>query len=280
MARNYYYLIAGLPELLMEEGKNVPPFRVVADEIRQELAPADFGIARAMTLPLDNQNLVNVLTRGGAEFDDRGNFSREELAKASVDLPEYMQVFLAAHKENRPLFPGLAPIDQLAWLFYEEMAESKNAFIREWFDFEISLRNVLVGINVRKGLGHIEALATDRDRPLALTVVGRGEAAEAVLRSAAPDFGLSATYPWVDKVLALSKGSLTDMEKGLDELRWGMLNELTMFTPFFHVETVAALVQKLLIAERWVKLEPAAGKARLDKLIGELMESFVMPEGF
>jgi hypothetical protein len=280
MARNYYYLVAGLPELLLEEGKHAVPFRVVAEEIRQEAAPDEFGFVRAMTLPIDNKNLVNTLTRGGADFDDRGNFTREELAKASVDLPEYMQVFIAAHKENRPLFPGLTPLDQLEWLFYEEMAESENAFVREWFEFEISLRNLLVGINVRKGLGHIEALATDRDRPAALTLVGRGEVAEAVLRSTAPDFGLSAAHPWVDRVLALGKSGLTEMERGIDELRWNMINELTMFTPFFHIETVAAFMLKLLIVERWMKLDAAAGKAKLDKLVGELMESFVMPEGF
>jgi hypothetical protein len=152
--------------------------------------------------------------------------------------------------------------------------------VREWFDFESGLRNVIVGINVRKGLGHIEAIATDRDRPIALTLVGRGEAAEAVLRSTAPDFGLSAAHPWVDRVIALGKGGLTDMEKGLDELRWEMINDMTMFIPFFRVETVAAFVLKLQIVERWMKLEPAAGKAKLDKLVGELMESFVMPEGF
>jgi hypothetical protein len=280
MARNYYYLIAGLPELLKDESKNAPSFRVVADEIRQEVAPSDFGFVRAMTLPIDNRNLVNILTRNGEEFDVRGNFSREELAKGSVDLPEYMQVFFAAHKENRQLFPGLTPLDQLTWLFYEEMAESKNAFAREWFDFEISLRNLIVGMNVRKGLGHIEALATERDRPLALTLVGRGEVAEAVLRSTAPDFGLSGAYPWVDRVIALGRGGLTDMERGIDDLRWDTLNDMMMFIPFFHAETVAAFVLKLLIVERWMKLEPAAGKARLDKLIGELMGSFVMPEGF
>jgi len=100
------------------------------------------------------------------------------------------------------------------------------------------------------------------------------------LRSSSPDFGLSGAFPWVDKVIALGRGGLTDMEKGIDDLRWEVLNDMTMFIPFFRVETVAAFVQKLLIVERWIKLEPAAGKARLDKLIDELMTSFVMPEGF
>jgi len=280
MARNYYYLIAGLPELLKDDSKNVVPFRVVADEIRQELTPADYGFVRAMTLPIDNRNLINVLTKGGDDFDPRGNFTKEELAKGTGDLPEYMQAFLAAHKENRQLFPGLTPLDQLTWLFYDEQAESQNTFVRDWFEFEINLRNLIVGINVRKGLGHIDALATDRDRPIALTLVGRGEVAEAVLRSSSPDFGLSGSHSWVDKVLSLSRGALTDMERGLDDLRWDMLNDMTMFIPFFHVETVAAFMQKLLIVERWMKLEPVAGKARLDKLINEMMSSFVMPEGF
>jgi hypothetical protein len=110
-------------------------------------------------------------------------------------------------------------------------------------------------------------------------VIGRNDVAEAVLKSSAPDFGLGQEYPWVDRIIALSRQGLTDMEKGLDDLYWDMLNEMTVYS-YFHVETIGAFVLKLQIVERWMKLSPAAGKARLDKLVEELMSSFVMPEGF
>jgi hypothetical protein len=170
-------------------------------------------------------------------------------------------------------------MDQLTWLFYDEMAKSKNKFVREWYEFDLNLRNVFTGLNIRKRLGHVEALATDREKPGAFTIIGRGDVAEAVLKSSAPDFGLAQEYPWVERVIALSRGGLTDMEKGLDDLAWEMLNELTVYS-YFHIETIGAFVLKLLIVDRWMKLSPAAGKARLDKLVEELMGSFKMPEGF
>ncbi|MDR3012677.1 MAG: DUF2764 domain-containing protein [Chitinispirillales bacterium] len=282
MARNYYYLVSSLPDLLIDDSKNVPAFRTVVGEVMDELSTEDREFVSAMMRPVDNRNLVNMLEQNSEEFDDRGNYSREELAAAvrmPGDLPEYMQVFMSAHKESRQLFPGLSALDQLTWLFYDAMAESGNDFSRNWFEFDANLRNVAVGINIRKELGHIEALATDRDRPAALTVVGRGDAAEAVLRSTAPDFGLASSLPWVEKVNALSKGGLTDMEKGLDELRWGMLDELSPLD-YFQAETVAVFMVKLQIVYRWLKLDPVTGREKLDKLVSELMESFVMPEGF
>jgi len=282
MAREYEFLVAGLPELLLEDSKGVPPFRAFISAVEESvLAEKDLAVVNAMRLPIDNRNFVNMLD-SKEEFDDRGCFSREDLEESvrSPDaLPKYMRKYLEARKENKPLFPGLTEIDQLSWLFYDEMAESPNAFLRDWFAFDLDLRNVIAGINIRKELHHIEALATERDRPGVFTIINTGTAAESVQKSAAPDFGLSGEYPWIEKVLSLTRGNQTDTEKGLDDLRWETLNDLTV-TSYCQIESVAAFLQKLLIVERWTKLNPEIGKGKLDKLIGELMESFVMPEGF
>ena len=279
---NYYYVVSGLPSLVMEENKSVPSFTDVVRHIEEEVAERDLKIINAMRLPADNKNLVNMLLGKEGEFDARGSFTQAELSnaiKAPETLPLYMQQFLEAHRENRQVFAGLTPLDQLTWLFYDEMTQSRNEFLKAWFQFDLDLRNVAVGVNVRKNLGHIEALATERDRPGMFTVIGRNDVAEAVLRSAAPDFGLNNSYHWVEKVVALSRGGLTEMEKGLDEIRWQKLTELTEFT-LFQTETLAAFVQKLMIVERWMKLEPVTGRAKLDRLVEELRGSFVMPAGF
>ena len=283
MPRNdYYYLVSSLPDLLIEDNKFVPSFRTFMDEVADLAADDDYDVITSMALPIDNRNLISALDGKNAEFDNRGRYTREDygdLARPPSELPEYMQDYLEAHRDGRQPFPGLTPIDQLSWLFYDEMAESKNEFVREWHEVDLGLRNVAAGLNIRKGLTHINALATDRDRTETLTIVGLGEIAEAVRRSTAPDFGLTAAYPWVERVVALSRGSLTEMEKGLDEIRWETLDELTALT-YFSAETIAACAQKLLIVERWMKLEPATGRAKLDKLVEELMGSFVMPTGF
>jgi hypothetical protein len=281
MARQYEFLVAGLPDLLLDDNKNVLTFKAFMGEVAECMEEPDVGVVDAMRLPIDNRNLISVIESKG-DFDDRGSLSRELLedaVKTTENVPKYMRKFLEAHKEGKQLFPGLTPIDQLATLFYEEMAKSKNVFLKDWYDFDLNLRNVVSGINIRKGLTHIEAIGTERDRPGVFTVIGRGDVADAVLKSAAPDFGLTGDYPWVEKLVSLCRGSLTDMEKGIDDIRWETLNELTVFS-YFDVEMIAAFSQKLFIVERWLKLEPAAGRVRLDKLVEEMMGSFVMPAGF
>jgi len=296
MARQYEFLIAGLPDLHLDENKSAFTFKAFMAEIAECVEEPDASVADAMRLPIDNRNLINLLEEKG-DFDDNGSLSREELDEFikspgtvqnfipnfSLNIPDrppkYMQKFMVAHRENRQLFPGLTPYDQLTWLFYEEMAESKNEFIRDWYEFDQNLRNVMAAINIRKGLTHIEAIGTERDRPGVFTIIGRSDVAEALLKSATPDFGLMGGHPWMEKVIALGRGSLTDMEKGLDDIRWEMLSDMTI-DKYFDIEMIASVAQKLLIVERWMRLDPVAGREKLDKLVEEMMGSFVMPAGF
>jgi len=311
-----------MPELLMDDGKSPITFKTFMAEVAEVATPEDMQVIDRMRLPIDNRNLICLLESEG-EFDDRGSLTREDLEDAikypdqlpdaiplfgldpEVKPPKYMRAYIKAHKESHQLFPGLTPIDQLTWLFYDEMidvdndkdeelfnadpsdrgfmyrSDSKCDFLREWYEFDRNLRNVVAGINIKKNLPHIEAIGTERDRPGVFTIVGDNELAEAVLKSPANDFGMAGRYPWIEKVLALSKSTLTEMEKGLDDIRWEMLNELSMFNAATHdVEAIAAVAQKVLIVERWLKLEPKVGRERMDKLVEEMMGSFVMPAGF
>ncbi len=282
MARNYYYFVSGLPDLFLDEDKNLVPFEVFMQEAEEELSKKDTEIIRAIRLPIDNANLIGILQSTSAKFDPRGNLSKDQLTssiKNPETLPEYMQLFLQAQSENRDLFPGLIAEDQLNWLFFDWITGHKNEFLSSWFTFELNLRNVLTAINCRKNLEHIDEVGTDRDRPTAFTVIGRNEVAEAFLRSTAPDFGLSSTLPWIERILTLSKGNLTDFEKGIDQLRWDTLDELSAFS-YFQIETIAAFTIKLLMVERWLRLDPTVGKEKLDRLIEELKSSYSVPAGF
>ncbi|MFP4164929.1 MAG: DUF2764 family protein [Chitinispirillaceae bacterium] len=282
MSRNYYYLVSGLPDLVLDESKNVVEFNAFVQEVQEELTEEDFEVIRSLRLPVDNANLISVLESKKKEFDPRGNFSKEQIESAErspEELPEYMQVFIRAYRDNRQLYSGLVAADQLNWLFYEAMSESKSEYIRDWFSFDLNLRNVLAAVNCRKHLEHVDALAAGRDGAAAFTIIGRNEIAEAILRSTASDFGLSAALPWLERVLALSKGGLTVMEKGIDELRWEMADELTPLS-YFGVETVAAFTIKLMLVERWAKLDAAVGRSKLERLVEELKNSFSVPAGF
>lgn len=282
MGQNYYYLVAGLPDIILDDGKLSVSFGGLIQELSEQVDASDRDLLKLLLLPFDNKNLINIIDKKDIAFDSRGFFSREELSEGVKNpdmLPGYMQEYIAAVNEGKEPFPGLAKEDQLTWLFYEEVTGHTNSFIAEWFSFERDLRNVIAGINYRKQLEHIEALGTEREKPVSAIVLGRNEIADAVLRSSTPDFGIGNSVPWIEQVLAASKGSLVEFEKAIDTLRWNILNDLTCFS-YFSIETILAFVVKLVMVERWKSLDPEVGKERLDLLVKELCSGFTVPKGF
>jgi hypothetical protein len=270
MATNYYYFVTGLPDLLLDEGKQSTTCVDFAEEAQLNLIADDWLRFNLFQLPFDNANLVGLLDKKEHGFDRRGSIDETALSaglKIPFELPEYMQHFLGAYREGRSPHPGLSAADQLAWYFYEAMTNHENEFIREWYTFDLHLRNILAAVACRRNLQHIDALATDRDPAASMIVIGRDEVAEAILRSSAPDFGLSARLPWVERLLGLLKSKL------IDSLRWDMLNDMTVAT-YFRAETVYAFYIKLTIVERWRALDPVIGKERLDRLLEELGKSY------
>jgi hypothetical protein len=269
MSRSYYYLVAGLPDLLLDESRNVAPLREWLGEIEPQLEGGDRPLLRVVRYPYDNRNIVAALEGGQGEHDERGVFGADELAaeiKHPEGLPAYALTFLEAHREGRQAFAGLTATDQLAWLFYEEMFGHANGFVREWFLFDCNLRNLLAALAVREAA---ERSSQDARAALAGAIVCRTDVTEQILKSTAPDFGLAGMAPWSARVLALPRGDLVASEKGVDLLRWQTLDELTVFS-YFGVETVLAFCLKLAMVERWMGLDAAEGKGLLEKLVDEL----------
>jgi len=270
MTRSYYYLVAGLPDLLLDEGKSFPPFADSADEIASHMEQSDADLITFIRHPFDNHNLARLLGGGSEPFDPRGNFSEEELtaeAKTPDRLAAYMVKFLEDHHEGRESYPGFGIQDQLTWLFLEEAFESPNDFIREWYAFDSSLRNVLTALNLREQQSG--GTGADARRELERVVVGGSEVTEQLLKAGGADIALSGVAPWVERLLSADRQDLVGFEKTIDELRWRMLDELTIFTGF-QVETVLAFFQKLLLVERWMAIDPVEGKQWFERLVEEM----------
>lgn len=282
MGQNYYFIVAGLPDLFLDEGKNAFCFSDFMIELENQIAPGDLELLRCIRLPIDNRNLITILQNNNGEFDPRGNFTSEELTaavKSGDGLPQYMVNFLDAYRENHLPSASLILEDQLNWFFYEEMIAHPNQFLSGWFTFELDLRNMLAGINSRRGFEHFDGLATERERSIASVLIDVNDTAEMILRSNAPDFGLSSLLPWAERLINISRSELLECEKGIDMLRWDMLNELTTFS-YFGIESIIAFSLKLLMVERWKKLDVPTGKAKLERLVEELQAGFAVPEDF
>lgn len=277
MPRSYYYLVAGLPDLILDNTKKGLALSAFIDDISEQINEKDISLLSLFRLPFDNKNLINLVEKQEKEFDERGNYSKDTLEQEIRQpdiLPPYMKSFLEAYKEEKLPFPELSVEDQLHWLFYDEVTGHANPFIRDWFSFDLDLRNVLAGLSCRK-------MAQDDESQFSLSqsIICKNDVTELIHKSNAPDFSLSNQLPWIEKVVAISKNDLVEYEKNIDTLRWDTLNELTTFT-YFQIETILAFIVKLDMVERWQKLDPESGKEKLEKLLSELKTGYTDPKDF
>lgn len=279
MTDNYYYFVAGLPELTLDDGKKAIQCLEFAQEVQEHLSAADYADFRYLLYPFDNHNLVSLAEKKGLPFDKRGFYSEEELAaglKTAEGLPDYMLQYIDMVRENRLPAAGLTGTDMLWSFFYDAMSRHPLPFMNSWYTYDRTLRNLTAAINCQKDIEHLANLSSERDKSLESVIIGDDEASESIRRSNAPDFGLSSIFPEVETVITLSKGPLIDFDKGLDNLRWSALNDITE-SYYFRAEMIFAFYIKLTIVERWHTLDPKTGQAHLDKLIRELKGSYTVP---
>jgi len=273
MIRNkYYYLVAGLPEITLEQGKLQFSTEQLREELKQDLSPEDFRLFEMLFLAEDNSNLLSLLLKEDRPLSTKGVYQPEMLAaeiKEPRTLMNYMRLFIESLSAENRLYPSLSPQNELTLLYYREMLEVKNNFMRSWFGFELNLRNVLLVLSAKKnGL------------PYENQVIAANSLADSMRRSSARDLGLASEWPWIDRLLQIIEiPDLLQREKAIDMLRWNFLDEQNTFN-YFTVEVLIAFYIKLGIIERWLRLDPATGEELFRNLLGTLQNSYEFPNEF
>ncbi len=273
MKRNYYYLVAGLQDITLDIHKLIADQLTFRDELRTELHPGDYKLVEKLFLPYDNKNLLNLLEKREAEFNEKGNYSREQLEeniKEPADLPDYMKRFITAFKNKDPLYPDMSPENELTTLFYDEITSSvKNDFLLWWFNFELNVKNIMLALNARK-----------YKVPYEHQIIGTGEIAGLIRKSHARDFGLSNDLDYIDELTSISKKEdIREREQAIDELKWSFLDEKTFFH-YFTIEKILAFIIKLGMIERWLDIDKEHSNELFKKLLKELQDSYELPEKF
>lgn len=271
-AKNYHYLVAGLPDIILDQKKlpiSVTGFR---DELRQHIHADDYALVVLLFLPFDHINLLNMLRKKKEPFLDSGNYSQkmlEEEVHEPSQLPFYMQQFIHAYKYEDPVFKGYSWDNQLSWLYYDHMFQTDSIFLREWFTFDLHVKNILAALNVRK-----------YKLPAETAYIGKNEVNEALRGSSLTDFGLSGEVPYVNRLVSIHEnGNPMDKELALDLLRWNHLDELNTFN-YFTIEVLLAFTIKLIMAERWFNLNPEEGRKMFREITDNLQKSYEFPKEF
>lgn len=121
----------------------------ILDEILRELTPRDLRAVRLLYGYYDCKNLI-ALRAGSPSHDPLGNFARERLKEETEHprlLPHAIGLVLAAYArpdgEEAEEVDTSRPFEQALFeAYYGLCAASPSRFLREWSDFDRTLRNV------------------------------------------------------------------------------------------------------------------------------------------
>jgi hypothetical protein len=270
--RNYYYLVAGLPDLLLDEGKLKDGFAELRADIASNLHPNDLKLLQTFYLKFDNKNLLNLLTKSNEAFDTRGNFPIDFM-EAEIKEPErilpYLKTFIINFKAENPTYPETSWENELETYFYEYLLSLKNKFLHDWFALQLNFGNIATALNCRQhGLSYENEM------------IGNNFVVSAILRSNARDFGLAQEFPEIELLLnAWESGNMLEREKAVDLLKWQWIDDQTFFE-YFTIEKILGFMLQLEIVERWMLLDTKEGEKMVNELLAKLVKSYQLPEDF
>ena len=150
--------------------------------------------------------------------------------------------------------------DQIGLEFYKEALAHRIGFIREFFRFDFDVRNQKV-----RYLNNALGRNPEKD-VLKLT---DPEAEENGLESEEPEFKESAKLQAI-----LEKNDILARERGIDDLYWDKIDELTLFD-YLNFDKVLGIVVKMMIIRRWLVLYEDTGCAMFKKLVDEARGTFI-----
>ena len=279
MKQNYYYLIAGLPELSLDDSKLGTTVREFRELYYPDLADDDRALLDLIYLNYDNANLLLLLKDKEAAIAEGGLYTSEELlaiieaARAEeapdCNYPRYMYDFVAQMESEESAAEGIFPEDRLAQLYYAHAMSQGNVFVERWFAFNLDLNNFLTAITARRYNLDVKPL-----------IVGDNEVAKALRTSNSRDFGLTGVMDGFEEVMRISEiDNLVERERKLDVLKWEWMEENSFFD-YFTVEKLFAFLVKIQIIERWITLDAEAGGEMLRGMIRQLKEEVKVPQEF
>ena len=88
MSKSYYYLVASLPELTLEDSKLSYTVADFKSEFYPYLSSEDQRLIDLFYLKFDNENLLKLLRDKDATIDTRGNYSLDQLNEAIATIKE------------------------------------------------------------------------------------------------------------------------------------------------------------------------------------------------
>ena len=149
--------------------------------------------------------------------------------------------------------------DQIGFDFYKEALAHRIGFIREFFQFDMNVRNQKVRY-LNSALG--------RDPEKDVLSLRDPDAEETGLEPEEPEFKEAARLHSI-----LEGNDILSRERGIDDLYWDKIDELTLFD-YLNFDKILGIMAKMMIIRRWLILDEETGRAMFKKLVDEVRGTF------
>ncbi len=266
--KQYYYLVAGLPELSLYQPQMPFPVAEWVEELEHRLHGTERAALDLLLLPADHENLLTLLAEG--EVPHWAPLSRYEpeyflgSLREGSGLPPYFHSAYEAFREEGSAFRRLPWAHRLTEGYYDYALAAGKGFVYDWLHFDRDLRNLLAGWNMRRH--HLSD---------AYQLVGENEVTRAIRQSQARDFGQGLRYPqWGRWVQDAEIDDLAERHQNTSRLRWSFIDQALTFS-YFTADVLLGYLLKLQLIEERLQADAEQGRARLEKFIHQLAETHI-----
>lgn len=270
MVTNYYYLVSSLADLSLEGRPGGESLRKWFFLAMDEMKEKDFEDIRKLFLYNDIKNTVLLYFYKKKRQEDYATpayydeYTFNENQKDPSNFLPFLAKFYELKKIGQRQYPDLPETDELTSHFYEDLDNiTAPGFLRDYFHFELNLRNITSAIAFRKN--HL---------PITSKLIPFGTAYEQISQHESDDdFGLADDFPFAAELIGkLEASSLYAGEMAVEKLRWNWLDE-RVGDNYFSTEAVIAFFVKLISVERWERLSKEKGEELFNGLINTIKRS-------
>jgi hypothetical protein len=162
--------------------------------------------------------------------------------------------------------PNLPETDVLTTFFYEDLASViAPPFMRDWYLFELELRNFTVALALESGHTELQGFAV-KDK-----LIPFGQVYEEICQGALAGRDVGKNMHWPDRIRE-EQGNLRRAELVCDEVRWNWLDE-QLGAEMDGIDVIYAHMIRLWSVERWEELTRRSGEARFNSIVDTMRRS-------
>jgi len=239
------------------------------DFCQSQLSKADFISLKKIFIFNDALNVLNHKNAGFAYLSPSYYSEKdfEENLKDTDSLFVFFSNYFYNKRNDKRVYNELLEADELFMFFYENIDSFADGFLKDYFLFELNLRNAVTAFSMKK-----------YNLPYSDKIISYEYFSEQIKKSNASDFGIGRELDFIDKLSELYKSTdLLKIEKTINEIRWRWLSD-NVGSRNFSQYNVFAYAVKLFSLHRWLSLTEEKGEKVFNKVIENISNNIRFPQ--